>query len=48
MMITVSYLKDMAHYKAVILRDFLKSLKIFYQICDYLKKDFQDMELTAS
>jgi len=38
----------MAHCKGVILRDFLKSLKIFDQLCDYLKKDLQDKELTAS
>ena len=38
----------MAHYKGVILSDFLKSLKIFGQFCDYLKKDLQDKELTAS
>lgn len=41
-------LDDMVHYKGVIIRDFLKSLKIFYQLCDYLKKDLQEKHLTAS
>jgi hypothetical protein len=48
MLIEVSYLKDMVHYKGVMLRDFLKSLKIFDQFCDYLKKDLKDEELAAS
>jgi hypothetical protein len=48
MRIAVSRLNDLVHYKGVILRDFLKSLKIFDQLCDYLKKDLQNKELTAS
>jgi hypothetical protein len=47
-MIAVSCLSGMVHYKGVMLWDVPKSLKIFYQLCDYLKKDLQDKELTVS
>jgi len=47
MLIAVSCLNEV-HYKGVMLRNFLKRLKIFGQLCSYLKKDLQENELTAS